>query len=298
MLYTGYFDEADTHGPAPTIIMAGFLGSRAQWELFGRRLRSLQRRDGFSVFHGNDFKGKSGEFSGWPNPKCMKLVEDLTTLVRDHLTEGLTVHLERERYLNEYRAPPVPKKMTLDSQYGVCFRACMRQVMEILWRDGKRHRLDVVIEDGHNNVGDCERIFKVLKRRLERRNSAVLLGKISIAKKTEAAPLMLADFLASSYSMMRTSARSGGPDYVAEAPEPPKWQAGLTFLELLPGALTQLKADFEADRQARVEAWRAARQKSAADDLGLVSREKAPYCRALRVSAVRATQHAPLGRQR
>lgn len=168
MLYTGYFDEADTHGPAPTIIMAGFLGSRAQWELFGRRLRSLQRRDGFSVFHGNEFKAKSGEFSGWPDPKCMKLVEDLTTLVRDHLTEGLTVHLERERYLNEYRAPPVPKKMTLDSQYGVCFRACMRQVMEILWRDGKRHRLDVVIENGHNNVGDCERIFKDLKRRLER----------------------------------------------------------------------------------------------------------------------------------
>lgn len=77
---------------------------------------------------------------------------------------------------------------------------------------------------------------------------------------------MLADFLASGYSMMRTSTRSGGPDYAAEAPEPPKWQAGLTFLELLSGALTQLKADFEADRQPRVEAWRAARQKSAADD--------------------------------
>ena len=60
--------------------------------------------------------------------------------------------------------------------------------------------------------------------------------------------------------------RGGGPDYATEAPEPPKWQAGLTFLELLPGALTQLKADFEADRQAGVEAWRAARQKSAADD--------------------------------
>jgi hypothetical protein len=39
VLYTAYFDEADTHGPAPTIIMAGFLGLRAQWELFRRRLR-------------------------------------------------------------------------------------------------------------------------------------------------------------------------------------------------------------------------------------------------------------------
>jgi hypothetical protein len=259
VLYTAYFDEADTHGPAPTIIMAGFLGSRPQWELFGRRLRALQRRDGFNIFHGNEFKGKSGEFSGWPDPKCMKLVEDLTVLVRDHLTEGLTVHLERERYLNEYRAPPVPKKMVLDSQYGVCFRACMRQALEILWRDGKRHRLDVVIEDGHPNVQDCVRIFNDLKWRLERRGSAVLLGKISIVKKRDAAPLMLADFLAGSYSMMRASAQAGGLDYAEEAPAPPKRQAGLTFLELLPDALTQLKADFEADRQAVADAWRARR---------------------------------------
>ena len=34
MLYTGYFDEADTHGPSPTIIMAGFLGTAREWQLF------------------------------------------------------------------------------------------------------------------------------------------------------------------------------------------------------------------------------------------------------------------------
>ena len=46
----------------------------------------------------------------------------------------------------------------------------------------------------------------------------MLLGKICIAEKTEAVPLMLADFLASSYSMMRISALRGGLDYGAEAP--------------------------------------------------------------------------------
>jgi hypothetical protein len=54
------------------------------------------------------------------------------------------------------RAPPIPRKMILDSQYGVCFRACMRQVLEIIGRDDKRHRLDIVIEDGHQNVGGPE----------------------------------------------------------------------------------------------------------------------------------------------
>jgi hypothetical protein len=65
LLYTAYFDEADMHGPAPTIIMPGFLGSAPQWEMFGRRLRGLQRREGFSVFHANEFKAKTGEFAGW-----------------------------------------------------------------------------------------------------------------------------------------------------------------------------------------------------------------------------------------
>jgi hypothetical protein len=133
LLFTAYFDEADTHGPSPTIIMAGFLGHGRQWEIFDRRLRALQRRDGFSIFHASEFKSKSGEFANWPDAKCIKLVNDLTELVRDNLAEGLTVHLERERYQQEYRTPPVPAKMTLDSQYGLCFRACMRHLLDIIY---------------------------------------------------------------------------------------------------------------------------------------------------------------------
>jgi hypothetical protein len=260
VLYTAYFDEADTHGPSPTIIMGGCVGTAPQWQIFGRRLRGLQRRDGFKVVHVNEFKAKTGEFSGWSDAKCKKLVEDLTTLVRDHLTEGLTVHLERDRYLSEYRTPPIPKKMNLDSQYGVCFRACMRQVLAIVMEDGKNHRLDVVIEDGHSNVNDCVRICDDLKRRLRQRRGIDLLGRITVAKKQQAPLLMTADFLASTYSMMRASKAAGGLDYANEAPEAPKGQAGLTFLELLPDALSRLKEDFDADRQEAAAAWRARRQ--------------------------------------
>jgi hypothetical protein len=32
VLYTAYFDEADTHGSAPTVIMASFLGTTRQWD--------------------------------------------------------------------------------------------------------------------------------------------------------------------------------------------------------------------------------------------------------------------------
>jgi hypothetical protein len=259
MLYTAYFDEADTHGSAPTVIMAGFLGTERQWELFGRRLRALQRRYGFTLFHSTEFKGKRGEFARWSNAKCMDLVHELTTLVRDNLTEGVTIHLERSRYEEEYRKPPIPKRMNLDTQYGVCFRACLVQLIAIVQRDGKKHMLDVVIEDGHKNVGDVVRIFNDMKAVTRRRLNTEVLRTIKVVKKREAAPLMLADFMAYTYSRMRASKVSGTLDYDATAPMPRKRHAGLTHLELLPKALAGLKEMFERERQEAADAWRARR---------------------------------------
>jgi hypothetical protein len=240
--------------------MACFLGTARQWELLGRRLRNLQRRDGFSIFHATEFKNKSGEFFGWSDTKCMSLVSDLTELVRDSLTEGVTMYLERNRYLNEYRKPPIPKKMNLDSQYGVCFRACIAHLVAIVMGDGKRHLLNVVIEDGHPNVGDTIRIFNDMKLQVKYRLGVDLLGTMTKAKKEESPPLMICDFQAYTYSRMRASRAAGGIDYAAEAPMTPrKREAGLTFLELLPDALAGLKVKFERDRQEAADAWRARR---------------------------------------
>jgi hypothetical protein len=107
--------------------------------------------------------------------------------------------------------------MILDSQYGVCFRACLA-LIKIVLRKGTNHRLHVVLEHGHHNVEDCRRIFRDVDRNLRRRE-VDLLGVVTVAKKREKPPLMLADFLAGSYSMMVTS---GTESYEKNAPEPPK----------------------------------------------------------------------------
>jgi hypothetical protein len=152
----------------------------------------------------------------------------------------------------------------------------MRQVLEIVMADGKPHRLDVVIEHGHRNARDTIEIFNDVKRRLKERRGLDLLGEIVTAKKHERAPLMVADFLASTYSMMRASRARGQIDDAELAPDPPKGQAGLTFLELLPDALHRLKEDFEADRQEAVTAWRARRPHAVGDK----AQKKTPiaYC--------------------
>lgn len=258
VIFTAYLDEADTHGPDPTVVMSGFIGHAYQWRRFEVKLKRLQARDGFTIFHGKDIRGRSGEFSGWAHEKRVRLLEDLTALVRDNLTEGVTVALERDRYLNEYRAPPIPKKMNLDSQYGVCFRACMSHLIDLMMARGNRDRLHVVIERGHHNAMDCERIFNDMKNGL-RRGGIDILGTFTIESKTSCHLLMMADFLAGTHSRVLAAKEAQGLDYQAILPEPPKGEASLTFLELLPEALWNLKKHFELNRQQQVEQWRRGR---------------------------------------
>ncbi|HUK59811.1 MAG TPA: hypothetical protein VLV50_11315, partial [Stellaceae bacterium] len=115
-------------------------------------------------------------------------------------------------------------------------------------------------ERGHKNVWDCERIFNQVKTVL-RRLGIDVLGTFTVGAKDTCPPLMLADFLAGTYSMMR-AARGGVSvqTYQDIAPMPAKREAGLTFLELLPDALTKLKTDFERLRQHEVEEWRARKE--------------------------------------
>jgi hypothetical protein len=157
VIFTAYFDEADTHGPSPTIILAAHIGHAYQWRRFEIKLKPLQGQYGFTIFHVKDFKARTKEFSGWDDQKCDRLVSDLTDLIRENLTLGMVVFLEHRRYMNEYRAPPVPRKMNLNSQYGVCFRACLRELLRVIKARKYRDNLNIVMENGHPNVEDCRR---------------------------------------------------------------------------------------------------------------------------------------------
>jgi hypothetical protein len=263
VIFTAYLDEADTHGPSPDMIMAGFLGHAFQWRRFQTKLAKIQRKEGFTVFHGKEFKARSGEFAGWDDIKCDRVISKLADLVQLTLTEGLAVSLSRERYLTEYRAPPVPKKMNLDSQYGACFRALMAHLFDVMAQNNYQDRLNVVIERGHPNVWDCERIFNDLRTTCKVLAGSDFLGEFSVRPKEGCPPLMVADMLAGTYSIFRERVQKGliqAPDFHAK----PTTRGKLAFLELQPNALRDLKTGFEELRQRKIahyEAQRAARKK-------------------------------------
>ncbi len=242
MIFTAYFDEADAHGPAPTLIMSAYLGHTYQWRRFEKKLARLQMEFGFKIFHGKEFKARSGEFSGWSDEKCASLIKEIVNLVRYNLTRGLTVHLEHDRYMNEYRAPPFPPKVHVDSQYGICFRACLGSIFEVLDARGNRDRLNVVIEHGHKNVGDCQRIWAEMKSAF-RLVDLDIIENFNVSSKEKCYPLMAADMLAYGHSQMRKAIKEGRLTRDQMLVDPATTKGALAYLELRGDALAKLKTD-------------------------------------------------------
>jgi hypothetical protein len=99
------------------------------------------------------------------------------------------------------------------------------------------------LEGGHRNQGAAFVIFNEIKDELERDFGSRLLGTITIARKQDSAPLMLADFLAyvafSAHRSARAAARAA-PD--PRFPNDAMWNEHIT---LAPNAFELSVAQFE-----------------------------------------------------
>jgi hypothetical protein len=172
--------------------------------------------------------------------------------VARELQRGITFDLRHEVYSSEYRATPNPKGVPYDSQYGLCFRYCLSYLVNELVSTGKWHCLHIVLERGHKNSGDCEKIFDETKLTLQAKGFDVL-GDFTIARKEEAAPLMAADFLAHSYMMLRASGELESGSLGDEKPGnyTERLSKGLRYLGLEPDAIPDLKRRLQQDRWER-----------------------------------------------
>ena len=255
MIFTAYIDESDTHGDAPDIIMSAFIGSQRQWEIFNRRLKTIQKEFEFTIFHATDFKSQRGEFKLWPDEKCQSLIWRLTELVRDELTEGIVTQLPYELYKREF-LDKLPRKMARTSQYGICFLATVEQCIRVLIKEKGNHRLSIVIEEGHKNVGNAARVFEERRERYKRHLGADALRTLTIGSKKNNPELMLSDFLAHTVAMGYRRKAVGMPNYTEMTDaQPRKRESGLTFQEVTPAYIQALRDEFEADKKTKHEVY-------------------------------------------
>ncbi len=177
----------------------------------------------------------------------MALLADLAELTSHGLAESVVTALDNDSYEKLYKGGNKPAKLRLDSRYGFCFRMCLYHfILEVRKR---RHRkkwphLHVVMESGHPNFGDAERIFLEVKREFDNADCRILQS-ITKADKDSCGQLMMADFLAHSTYIMENRSRKAGIDRTPSNEPIPKGMTGVTHLQSTPDGLANIK-DFLA----------------------------------------------------
>jgi Protein of unknown function (DUF3800) len=197
-VFTGYLDESGTHNDSPITVMGGIVARAEQWKHFEQGFAMLQKKHGFRVWHSKKFRQRKSDFKGWTYEQCSALYWDLANLSAHGLTDAVAVTLNNAEFEQHYKSGPKPNKARLDSKYGLCFRICLYHFMrEVFKRRYKKKipALHIVLEAGHPNFGDAERIFLEVKEDLEKYGN-YMLGTITKAHKDSSGQLMIADFAA------------------------------------------------------------------------------------------------------
>ena len=202
MILTAHLDESGTHGgdgtpqnPAsPTIVMAGMMGTAAQWARFEAGLAKLQRTYKFKILHMLDFKKRQREFSGWDSNKQLAFLRDWGRLIEsDKIMEGVTFRLDQTAYKAEYIGERL-RKPQQDTAYGLCFRTCaLHFLLEAERRLGhdkrwEKTKLNFILELGHKHRGDALRVFDEVKSEFAKVGNHTL-GTISLCEQRGMRPL-------------------------------------------------------------------------------------------------------------
>jgi hypothetical protein len=194
-----YIDEAGTHGAAPHMVMGALVGRLGQWAYFDKKWRKMLRRNGIAYFHSKEWKHKQGPFKGWKDDKRAALIERASDIQRDNTLFGLTVKIQQGDYIQNYKSGDRPKKVPLDSIYGLCFRHVVVFVVDTLARSLKRSDTEVnfVLEAGHKNAGDAVRIFDQMKN--DKSGRPVALGTLALEGKKKFYGLQGADLVSHTF---------------------------------------------------------------------------------------------------
>jgi hypothetical protein len=231
MILTTHLDESGTHAESPISVMAGYIGTAAQWQQFETDWNVLARKAGVRNIHAVELFKRTKQFKGWKADDVNALAISLDGVIAKHLQLGFSIIIRDDDYKTIYGAGPHPKHPPKDSKYGVCFRACLAFVPSFIASEFKlaqhaalveQTTINFVLEDGHKNIGDARRLFDLYKA------DALpewqhFVGAMDVSKK-DSPGAQAADFLA--YAVYRAEILEHGhppsiiekSSYVADTP--------------------------------------------------------------------------------
>jgi Protein of unknown function (DUF3800) len=186
-----YIDESGTHGSSPHLIMGGMVGRLGQWVYFDKLWRKMLRREQIAYYHTKSMKDGDGPFKGWKSDQKVRLVKAAGKIEQKATLFCFSIMVRKDEYLQHYHFEPRPRKVQLDTMYGMCFRYCTIFVSDLVKKtyEEKELTLNFVLEQGAKNYGQAETIFRQMK------TENPTLGQMSAEPKTKFPGLQGADYV-------------------------------------------------------------------------------------------------------
>lgn len=195
VILTTYIDESGTHGE-PTMILGGRVAALGQWIDFDKKWKRLLKKEEIPYFHGTDMLGRKKQFRGWSDSRCLRFIERAQRIVGRHTRIGFAANIDIHDYKTVYRAAERPRKLKIDSKYGLCFRVMLVEMPRLIRRslpDGN-HTIHFVLESGDANCGDAKAIFDEAKKGAPDELRS-MLGTLTYGDKADFPGLQAADMI-------------------------------------------------------------------------------------------------------
>jgi Protein of unknown function (DUF3800) len=173
-----YLDESGTHKGARVLSVAGYVGTKKEWNLFEKNWSGCLAGTGIEYFHAN-------------SPKCDFLRPDLALSITKRNLRGMLCAIDPEIY-NKQTSHQF--KSTLGNAYAICTFSCALSIVTYA-QQNNLGRVTFVIEAGQPNAEFIERMLKSMMADDEHKIAGVML-----ANKKDFVPLQTADFLSHVFS--------------------------------------------------------------------------------------------------
>jgi hypothetical protein len=189
-----YIDESGTHKSSPHLIMGGMVGRLGQWAYFDKLWGKMLRKEQVAYYHTKSMKDSDGPFVGWSMERKAKLITKCGDIQQRATMFCFSIKLCKDEYLEHYKNGQQPKKVQLDTMYGMCFRYCAILVADLLKKtlDKPDLTINFILEEGAKNFGQAKKIFGELKAEDAFKNT---FGAINPGEKIKFPGLQGADFV-------------------------------------------------------------------------------------------------------
>jgi len=194
--------NAPTSRSSTTLSSAIGTSSPAEkWAEFDEAWKRLLYVHNLDYSHAVDLIHKKRQFKGWDNNRHNDFILAAREIINAHIGSGFVAIVRRDDFANFYKRPEKPRRIPVDTSYGVLFRGCVSFCLGVV-AYSLNEKVDdevvsFVLERGGVKAGYIKDLYGRFKtdRHADPALRGILGPKVGFAKKDESPGCQAADLM-------------------------------------------------------------------------------------------------------